>query len=149
MNIIDDNNKNNNDNKFQVSKILSPKLPRKHLYIPTIWQNVFFILKLFLKMPFTEILRINHVEYLFLEVKLKKNLNSFISKARTMKLFVVIDLNNPYQGHSLLRSVFIDMVAFYVRQIVKKSSSVTFNSSRWCCALLQVNVSLISKFGNY
>ena len=81
-------------------------------------------------MPFTEILRINHVEYLFLEVKLKKNLNSFISKARTMKLFVVIDLNNPYQGHSLLRSVFIDMVAFYVRQIVKKSSSVTFNSSR-------------------
>ena len=38
-----------------------------------------------------------------------------------MKLFVVIDLNNPYQGHSLLRSVFIDMVAFYVRQIVNKS----------------------------
>ena len=47
-------------------------------------------------MPFTEILRINHVEYLFLEVKLNKNLNSFISKARTMKLFVVIDLNIPY-----------------------------------------------------
>ena len=87
MNIVDVNNNNNKDNinkdngsiynkiffkKFQVSKILSPKVPRKHLYIPTIWQNVFFIPKLFLKMPFTEILRINHVEYLFLEVKLKK-----------------------------------------------------------------------------
>ena len=111
--------------KFQVSKILSPKVPRKHLYIPTIWQNLFFIPKLFLKMPFTEILRINHVEYLFLEVKLKKNLNSFISKVRTMKLFVIIDLPIPYQDYSLLRSVFIDMVALYVWQIVKRPSLFT------------------------
>ena len=42
-----------------------------------------------------------------------------------MKLFVVIDLNNPYQGHSLLRSVFIDMVALYVWQIVKRPSLFT------------------------
>ena len=76
-------------------------------------------------MPFTEILRINHVEYLFLEVKLKKNLNSFISKSRTMKLFVVIDLPIPYQDYSLYRSVFIDMVALYVWKIVKRPSLFT------------------------
>ena len=66
-NIMDDNINKDNDSidnkiffeKFQVSKILSQKLPRKHQFVPTIWRNIFFIPKLILKMPFTEILRIN------------------------------------------------------------------------------------------